>query len=236
VQLRRWDPRWPSALALVVANLLPVYGVLAWDWSALALLVTYWAEVVLVGVFSLLRFLFAYPLNFGAWLLKVVVLPFSPFFLMPFFVVVLGLSALIITFVGTAETAHAFVSILFAWSRGKELMPLDQALQVLGFQLGPRALIVIGAFAASHLLSFVWNYLIRGECNRIGLVALLVLPIARLWLISIVMTLALVGADRLAAPVWLLVGLVGIKIAFDLFAHLKEHRVGPLAVALQQGT
>jgi hypothetical protein len=95
---------------------------------------------------------------------------------------------------------------------------------------------VIGAFAASHLLSFLWNYLIRGECNRIGVVGLLVLPIARFSLISTVMTLALVGADQLAAPIWLLVGLVGIKIAFDLFAHLKEHRVGPLAVALQQGT
>jgi hypothetical protein len=235
MQWRHWDPRWPSALALVVANLLPVYGVLAWQWSALTLLVTLWADMVLVGVFSLLRFVFAYPLNWGVWLLKIIVLPFSVFFVVPFFFVVFGLSALIITFVGTPQAGHAFLSILFAPSRSADLLPIDQALQVLGFQVGPEALIVIGAFAASHLVSFLWNYLIRGECNRIGVVALFVLPIARLWLISTVMTVVFVAADRLAWPVWLLAGLVGIKTAFELFAHLREHQVRPQP-ALQSGT
>jgi hypothetical protein len=183
-----------------------------------------------------LRLLFAYPLNWGAWLLKIVVLPFSPFFVVPLFVVVFGLSAAIVAFLGSMQTRHAFVSIVFAASRRPDPMPLDQALQGIGFAVGPQAMIVVAALAASHLASFLWNYVIRGECNRIGLVALLVVPVARLWLLSTVMTFALVGADRLAAPVWLLLGLVAVKIAFGLFAHLQEHRIRPAPVALTQGT
>ena len=45
----------PSSLLLVAANLLPVYGVLAWNWSLFAVLALFWFETLLVGVMCILK-------------------------------------------------------------------------------------------------------------------------------------------------------------------------------------
>jgi len=82
----------------------------------------------------------------------------------------------------------------------------------------------ITALAASHLFSFFWYYLIKGECNRVSLGTLVVRPIARVWLMSLAVIVGAFGVQRLDAPLWLLVPLIGVKIAIDLYAHLREHR------------
>ena len=45
----------PSSLALVLANLVPLAGVLYFDWSVLAILLLHWAESVVIGVVNVLR-------------------------------------------------------------------------------------------------------------------------------------------------------------------------------------
>jgi hypothetical protein len=52
-----------TGLALLAANLLPLYGVLAWDWPVYHLMALYWAENVVAGVFTLLRMVAANPLG-----------------------------------------------------------------------------------------------------------------------------------------------------------------------------
>jgi hypothetical protein len=47
----------PSALALIVSNLVPLYGVLFWGWSVLALLALFWLEIMLVGSLTVMRML-----------------------------------------------------------------------------------------------------------------------------------------------------------------------------------
>jgi len=173
----RWsDPRWPSAIALVAANLLPVYGLLAWDWPAQSLLALYWAETVVIAAMTLLRILFAHPGSPGYWILKLVALPLLPLLLVPLVLAVFGLAALVFGVFGNPETRHAFVSILFAASDARDLLPPRQALRVLGFGAEPQTLVTLCALAGSHLVSFLWNYLGRGECNRVRIVGLVVLP------------------------------------------------------------
>ena len=50
-----------SAWILLAANLVPVAGVLLWDWSVFALIALFWMENVIVGVFFALRMLCADP-------------------------------------------------------------------------------------------------------------------------------------------------------------------------------
>jgi len=45
----------PPVLVVLALNLLPVLGVMWWGWSALALLLLYWAENVVVGVVNVLK-------------------------------------------------------------------------------------------------------------------------------------------------------------------------------------
>ena len=41
--------RMPSTLALIAANLVPVYGVLFWGWDLFGLMVLYWVETAIIG-------------------------------------------------------------------------------------------------------------------------------------------------------------------------------------------
>src|ERR1700674_772186 len=45
----------PSTLVLLAANLLPLVGVLAWHWDAFLLLMLYWTETAVVGVWTMAR-------------------------------------------------------------------------------------------------------------------------------------------------------------------------------------
>jgi hypothetical protein len=52
-----------SAAALVAANLVPVAGVLFWDWPLATLLALYWAETAVIGVFNVFKMLLIHPLG-----------------------------------------------------------------------------------------------------------------------------------------------------------------------------
>ena len=49
--------RRPPVMLVLLLNLLPVAGVVWWGWSALVLLLLYWAENVVIGVITVLKLL-----------------------------------------------------------------------------------------------------------------------------------------------------------------------------------
>jgi hypothetical protein len=51
-----------SSAVLILANVIPLVGALAWGWSVFEIVVTYWAENLLIGFFTLIRILAA-----GGW-------------------------------------------------------------------------------------------------------------------------------------------------------------------------
>ena len=47
--------RRTSSLVLILANLIPLAGVVLFQWDVLAILLLYWAESVIIGVLNVLR-------------------------------------------------------------------------------------------------------------------------------------------------------------------------------------
>jgi len=76
-----------SAIALVAANAVPLIGVLAFQWTVFPILLLYWCENVVVGVFNVLRMLCVKPDQPVTWVAKM--------FLIPFFIVHYGGFAMI---------------------------------------------------------------------------------------------------------------------------------------------
>lgn len=69
--------RWPvSSAVLVLANVAPLIGVLAHYWTVFAVVLLYWCENVVVGVFNVLRMLCARPQDGLAWAGKAFLIPF----------------------------------------------------------------------------------------------------------------------------------------------------------------
>ncbi len=195
----------PTVIALVLANLIPLYGVLALGWEVFPLMLLFWMENVIIGVFNVLRMLLAELQKPAAWVGKL--------FLVPFFCVHYGM----FTFVH-----GVFVVGLFGgqFRAGASFPSLGMFQKLITEQhLG----IAVLALVASHAFSFAWNYLGRGEYRTVALQTLMARPYARV----VVLHLVILGSGfllvALKSPVVGLVLLVLFKIGLDVSSHLKEH-------------
>jgi Family of unknown function (DUF6498) len=196
-----------SAWVLVLANLVPLAGVLFWGWDAFALVALFWMENVVIGVFFILRMLSLDPRDPALWLGKL--------FLVPFFCVHYGMFTAI----------HG--SFVFQLLGGKRydmqgFLPLEAAARAAadyGLWL-PLAVLV-----ASHLFSFLWNYLYRGEFRRAQLARLMAQPYGRVVVLHVAIIFGGFAATMLGSPLWALLVLIALKIGLDLKAHVKEHSV-----------
>ncbi len=193
-----------SAWVLVAAHLLPLYGVLFWSWEVFPLLALFWMENAIIGVLNATRMLALDPGNAALWAGKLFMVPFFCFHY------------------GMFTTIHGlFVFSMF----GK--YPVDGL-----YVLAPAARAVadwnlwlpLGALAASHAFSFFWNFVHRGEYLRAGLQEQMMKPYGRVVVLHLAILLGGAAAMALGSPLWALLVLLGVKIAVDLSAHLKEHR------------
>lgn len=205
-QEKNTAPETPaSAWVLVLANLVPLAGVLFWNWDAFALVALFWMENVVVGLFFILRILCADPRDPALWVGKL--------FMVPFF----GLHY------GLFTAGHGV--FVFDMLGGRRY-------DVQGFWVVEPALraatdyglwLPVAVLVASHFFSFAWNYLYRGEFRRARLSELMARPYGRVVVLHVAIILGGFGAIALGSPLWALIVLLALKIGLDLKAHVKEH-------------
>jgi Family of unknown function (DUF6498) len=70
------DWRQPSVVALILANLVPIFGVVFLHWEVFPLMFLFWSENLIVGVFNVLKMLTANPSSPVSWLGKMFIIPF----------------------------------------------------------------------------------------------------------------------------------------------------------------
>jgi hypothetical protein len=232
--IRRADHASPVAIALlVVANLVPLVGVLFLGWDLATLVAVYWAENGVVGVFAVLRILTAG--NAGA--LAFVPQPPPPpgrpavthipsgaakLFLAPFFCVHYGM----FWFVHGVFVWFALPAMFAAAGGGAgrlaEGIPFQEALGS-----GPDVGTVLSAalvLFVSHGASFVLNWIIGGESRASSPTAEMGAPYARVIVLHLTIILGAFAVAFLGAPIWALVVMVVLKTGIDLSAHLAERR------------
>lgn len=191
----------PSSIALVLANLVPLAGVLFLDWQVFDILMLYWAENVVIGCVNVLR--------------MGVCRSGTKWFLIPFFAIHYGmfcfghLTAVTAIFseasgTGTAGQFFFGTPLAEAWKT-----PLWMA---------------IGAIAASHLYSFVANFIADGEYRRTSVTELMQRPYGRIIVLHVAVIFGAALIQWLGSPVMMLLVLIVVKIAMDLRLHLSERR------------
>lgn len=213
--------RWltPSVLALVAANLLPLYGVLVHDWPVLALIVLFWLENIVIGVLNVARILLAQPGNPALWAGK---LALSAFFCVHYGMFASGHGVFVFNLFGGAPYRGLVDGL---WTGDAAL----QAIREFGLWLP------LAALAMSHLLSFVWNYLVRGEYRHASPQQLMMLPYSRVIVLHVTLLLGGMLVQALGSPLWALLLLIALKTAADLRAHRREHAVRLLPATAARG-
>ncbi len=215
----------PIAVAtLVLGNLIPLAGVLFWDWNLMTILVLYWIENGIVGALNVPKLLLAGGTGSGlASILGRV-----------------GLSVFFVIHYGIFWLGHGFfVTVAIPSIAGTTLVPGDAGTGVGAgtgeFGLDPEVVAFVGAaptavalgavaLALSHGASFVFNYLGRAEYRTADPSRQMGAPYGRVVVLHLTIIFGAFVAIALGNPLGVLLVLVVLKIAVDLGFHLHEHR------------
>lgn len=206
-----WRPDLPQ-LALLLANLVPVFGVLYLDWDVGSIVVLYWAENLIVGAYTLLKMLVAGKLH---------ALPLMLFFTIHYggFCAIHGLFVLKLTgFAGelTAQ-AHNWPGPLLLVE-----MFIDLSQQVLA--AAPRQLLwACLALLISHGASFLLLFIGQQEFRQHTVKQLMNAPYKRVAVLHIAVIAGGFLVQTAGSPLGLLLALVALKTFMDIMLHNRSH-------------
>ena len=217
--------RGVGLLVLVAANLVVALLAVRHRWGYYETLLIYWAEVAVLGGYNVLRLLVVGVFGaapFGAWAERYVDLGSR---LNRLGLTLVGVGLFVVKFGTFALVIGLFVVLLPAMLQEGESggVAVHRALMA----AGPGAATAVAALVLSHGISFVRNFLLGREYDRVGVVELVVLPYARMGLVLFVL-LAGVGVAGFWPGVRRETGfalvMVLLKLLADAASHLVEHR------------
>lgn len=195
-------PRTPAEAMLIGVNILPVIGVTCLGWSVVEAMLVYWMENVIIGVMNVFKML----------LVAIHSRQLGAIFVIPFFILHYGIFASVhgVFVFGSAHMTRD----------GKFNMTPEEAFNTFDLQsMG----IAVAALTLSHFFSFVWNFVIGKEYQRVTLNHLLGAPYGRVMIlhISLLFGMFLIFATGHNAAVLVLLTL--FKIFADLALHRRSH-------------
>lgn len=189
-----------SSFALVVANLLPLFGVLLLGWDAFSIVALYWVENIVIGVIHVLKMLACRRQRSRL--------------LIPFFALHYGFFC----FIHGALILAIFDSARFGGS------PADEVREFARLFTEQHLWWAIVALAVSHLYSFAANFVGEQEYRQWGFSELMTQPYGRIMVLQIAILFGGWMAMALGSNFSLLFLLIVGKTLFDLNLHLREHQ------------
>lgn len=188
-----------SAVILIIANLVPLFGVLLFDWQVFDVVLLYWVENVVIGAINVIRMLICGPVKKYSLVL---------FFILHYGIFCFAhLQALTTLLDGPDGISAVWQQYFF--------MPWEQVLR-------SPLWIGIAAIAASHLFSFLANFVAGGEYRRTSINELMTRPYGRIIVLQLAILLGAALIEWLGTPFGLLLALIAVKIVMDLRLHSAE--------------
>jgi len=211
--LRDYHPDLPQ-LALLAANLLPVFGVLYADWDVGTVVLLYWAENIIAGAFTLLKMFVTG--RFSA-------LKYALFFCLHYgiFCAIHGMFVLKLTgFSGIEDRTSTY-----SWP-GPLVVPemLADLIARILHNAPEQFLWACLALLLSHGVSFLLLFIGQGEFRRTTVRVLMRAPYQRITVLHIAVIAGAFLIQALGSPLALLLALVALKIAMDIMLHIRAHR------------
>ncbi len=210
-----------AVVALIAANAIPLLGVLSFGWNVWTILIVYWLENGIVGLFNIAKMAraegdFVGPagaitLN-GRSVSSMAKVGLIPFFVMHYgiFWLVHGVFVLTLPVFGSMSAAGPAGS-----DGGPDLTDGFSPITILA---------AVIALTISHAVSYYFNFLGSGEFRRVTAAGQMFAPYGRLVVLHITIILGGIAIAATGAPAVAIAILVGLKTLMDLGFHLAEHR------------
>ena len=217
--LKQKDPL--SLWALIGANLIPVIGIFLFGWDVKFIVLLYWIENLITAFYNILKMALLSTAQAANHVNKLITIPFfcvhyggfcavHGFFLIHFFKI------------GTGSSP--FDNMNEWWGPLIFIQLLLSVIAKIWASRPPEMIWAVIGLTISHGISFAENYILGGEYKTSTLKKLMHQPYQRI----IVMHLAILAGGvlvmELNSPLPLLIILIGLKIAVDVYLHNKSHR------------
>ncbi|MHC4169694.1 MAG: DUF6498-containing protein [Planctomycetota bacterium] len=190
-------------LALIAANVIPLFGAIFWSWDAFNIVFLYWAENVAVGFYTILKMAYA----------KVPGRASKKFTIAGF-----------IFHYGWFTAGHGFCVVWFFAFSGREEAAVPTFLwKTAASVMSPQMMGALLALFLSHGVSFVRNYLLKGEFASAHLDKLFFSPYPRMFVMHVAICAGMYLTERFGSPLGLLAVLIVLKTALDMIGHQREH-------------
>lgn len=185
-----------SSVALILANVVPIIGVLFFGWSVGDVMLLYWSESAVIGIYNIAKMWVI-----GRWL----TLFLGPFFFGHFGGFMVGHLLFIYGFIIKGGKASGGIPLSEVFSEFVALAPAVIALFI------------------SHGVSFVVNFLGRKEYEGRVITKQMGEPYRRIFVMHITLLFGGFLTMQFANPLPALVLMIVLKVGVDLRAHLSEH-------------
>ncbi|MDB5490704.1 MAG: hypothetical protein JWO78_553 [Micavibrio sp.] len=209
----------PSIIVLIIANLIPVYGVVFLGWNVLDILLVFWVENLAIGLFTILKMLTVGLIAGGIFRLIGTLFRIC-FFCAHYGLFTLGHGVLIYAIFGDGPFTKGAIKAEYWPSLYEPFLP--------GHALFYAALSILG----SHLFSYVYNFIIRKEYASSKVDILMFRPYGRVVILHIVILLGGFLAEKSGSSIAALLLLVVIKICIDIVLHRQIHKPIKTTVSL----
>ena len=211
-----------SVLALIVANIVPLAGVLFLGWDAGFIVLLYWTENVVIGSYNILKMAFV---TVESPLFHLGKLHSIPFFCLHFGGFCAAHGVFLLAFFklgGGMESVFAGES----WPGPLFFLQLLVSVITTLWRHHPEGMEwpVICLFV-SHGISFVQNYLLKMEYASLTVTELMKQPYKRIVILHVAIIAGAAPIMMLGSPVPLLCILVLLKLGMDVYLHVKEHKI-----------
>ncbi len=198
-----------SLVLLIAANLLPLAGVFLWGWDIFLLLLLFWCENVVIGLFGIARLVVAASndtLREGMFLPLFFLVHYGGF-MFGHFMVLFGMYSSSVTGLGSDPVPEDYYRLV-----------LDNL-----------SWVAIVALFVSHGWSFMENYMGRSEHERLSAMQAMGLPYKRMVITHVALLVGGFFLIEQGQPLVGLVILVLLKIGMDVTFHRREHvNLGPV--------
>lgn len=195
-----------SIISLVLGNVVPLLGVLFWNWDPASIIFTYWLENIVIGFYNVLKMLKAARPT----------LPDTPPIMvnMPWWkgpIYTRSKRAFVwsfIAFYGFFIAFHGIAAFTF-------FKPTTLYLTSI--------MIAVFSLFISHGISYAHNFIGKGEYQKVTPDSLMLDPLKRVFFMQAAVMVGAVAAEVLGAQIFTLVVLVFLKIFVDLLTHRYLH-------------
>jgi hypothetical protein len=200
--LEALNPRYwhtPSVVALIVANLIPLIGVIFWEWDLFVLMTAYWAETGIIGLGGIVRLALV-----SRW---------AALFYVPFFCIHFG---------GFMAGHFVFLYTLFADPAVRAMESVGAAVIVIERGLW----VALLALFISHGISFFFNFLrpwqrglVPADTSNTAMSA----PYSRVIVLHVTLLFGAVLVEMFQTKTAAFVLLIALKIVTDIAAHVRSN-------------